>query len=370
MMTRRERISRCYFSQEVDRPAVYSRTGFPDGDPTYDRLRNHLVAYTELKSSWPGAKFESKQAVEVSVEPYSEDFRRRIEILHTPKGTLRRSFLASLKGQPGLHETSFINSAADAEKYLSLPIPQIGGDVSSFFVADAEIGEKGIVDVGLGLNAGGFVADLCGSESFALMSVTNRELIHCLCERRMNIILGLVKFLLSAGVGPFFSMLGQEYIVPPLHGPRDFHDFNVRYDKPVVDLVHEAGGRMHIHCHGSVKEVFQGFIDMGADVLHPFEPPPLGNILPHEAKERARDRMCLEGNIQIHRMYEATPDEISDETQRLITDAFDDGKGLIVCPTASPYIRGKGEDCFPQYKAMIDAVLRFGGDSSEAGLAS
>jgi hypothetical protein len=70
--------------------------------------------------------------------------------------------------------------------------------------------------------------------------------------------------------------------------------------------------------------------------------------------------MCLEGNIQIHRLYEAAPDEIREETERLIRDAFDDRKGLIVCPTASPYIRGQGEECFPQFKAMIDTVLNFG----------
>ena len=38
-MNRRERMKRCYFHEEIDRPAVYSRTGFPGNDPTYDRLR-------------------------------------------------------------------------------------------------------------------------------------------------------------------------------------------------------------------------------------------------------------------------------------------------------------------------------------------
>ena len=56
-------------------------------------------------------------------------------------------------------------------------------------------------------------------------------------------------------------------------------------------------------------------------------------------------------------MYEATPDEIREEIEALISDAFDDGRGLIVCPTASPYIRGEGERCFPQYKAMVETVL-------------
>jgi hypothetical protein len=176
--------------------------------------------------------------------------------------------------------------------------------------------------------------ELFGTEMFAILSITDRDTLHRLIERQMTIIQRRVKFLLGAGVGPRFSMLGEEYIVPPLHGPSDFADFNGRYDKPIIDLVHDAGGRMHIHSHGSIKAVFHGFIDMGVDVLHPFEPPPQGDILAREAKSLARGRMCLEGNIQIHRMYEATPEELRVETEQLIRDAFDDGKGLIVCPTA------------------------------------
>lgn len=100
---------------------------------------------------------------------------------------------------------------------------------------------------------------------------------------------------------------------------------------------------------------------MGVDVLHPFESPPQGDLLAHEAKRLARGKMCLEGNIQIHKMHETTPDEIRQETEQLMTDAFDDHKGLIVSPTASSYIREKGEACFPQYKTMIDSVMNWEG---------
>ena len=40
----------------------------------------------------------------------------------------------------------------------------------------------------------------------------------------------------------------------------------------------------------------------------------------------------------------------------LIADAFDDHRGLIVSPTASPYIRGAGEDCLAMYMAMVETV--------------
>ena len=84
-----------------------------------------------------------------------------------------------------------------------------------------------------------------------------------------------------------------------------------------------------------------------------------GEITPKEAKNFARGIICLEGNIQINRMFDASPDEIREETESLIKTVFNDNKGLIVSPTASPFLFGQGDACFPQYKAMIDAVLNW-----------
>ncbi|MBU0641012.1 MAG: hypothetical protein KKB50_19285 [Planctomycetes bacterium] len=357
-MTRRERLRRCYFHEELDRPGIYSRAGFPSDDPTYDKLKAYLDERTELKRSW-APKYPPAWPIETQNEPYSDEFQRIIHRVRTPQGDLTATRLASLKGQPGLHETFFIKSREDAERYLSLPIPEHTADVAPFFEVDRQIGERGIAEMSLGFNPAGFVAELCGSETFAILSITDRDIVHALCERQMNLMLARAKFLVANRVGPYFAMLGEEYLVPPLAGPTDFHDFNVRYDKPIIDLVHEAGGRVHVHSHGAIRKVFQGFLDMGVDVLHPFEPPPMGDITAPEAKALARGRLCLEGNIQIAAMYESTPAKIRDETTALIRAAFDDRKGLIVCPTASPYIRGQGEVCFPQYKAMIDTVLEW-----------
>ena len=360
-MDRRERLRRCYFHEELDRPAVYSRMGFPANDSSYDGLKAYLQAHTELKERWGCESLESAYPTEVATESHSEDFKRQITILRTPRGDPTSSRLASLRGQPGMQESYFIKAREDAEKYLSLSLPQIRGDASSFSAAETRVEDRGIVDVSLGQSPGGFVNKLFGSETFAIMSITDRDIIHALLQRQMTIIMNRLKFCLDNGIGPFFSMAGEEQIAPPLHGPADFTDFNVKYDRQIIDLAHDAGGRVHIHCHGSVKEIFQGFLDMGADVLHPIEPPPMGDITASEAKALARNRLCLEGNIQINRMYEATPEEVREETEALIRDAFDDRKGLIVCPSASPYIRGEGEACFPQYKAMIDTVLAWGG---------
>lgn len=357
-MDRRERLRRCYFHEEMDRPGVYSRTGFPGGDPTYDRLKAYLQEHAELKGGWgTGAVETTHPETEVEVQPHSEDWERHVVTLHTPAGDLQRTSLVSLKGRPGLHETYLLKGREDAERYLSLPLPQLGGSVDGFFEADRGMGDRGIVSVGLGMNPAGTVAEMFGSERSAIMSITERDVLEAVCEREMTIMMNRLKYVLARGVGPYFGTAGEEYLVPPLHGPKDFWDFNVRYDKPLLDLVHEAGGRVHIHCHGSIRKVLHGFVEMGTDVLHPFEAPPLGDITPAQAKEAVRGRICIEGNIQIADMYESTPQDVREQTEALIRDCFDDRRGLIVSPTASPYIRGEGETCFPQYKAMIDAVL-------------
>ena len=264
-----------------------------------------------------------------------------------------------MNNQPGLQETYFLKTKKDVEKFLSLPLPEISGDVSPFFRLLKRIVNQGIIYYSLGVNPGGYAVSLFGSEQFAIATIIEREMIHLLLERRMKIMQNLVKFLVDKGVGLFFCMAGEEYITPPLHGPKDFWDFNVKYDKPIVDLIHDAGGYIYIHCHGSVNNVLDGFIQIGTDMLHPLEAPPMGDITALEAKRKMKDNCCMKGNIQIADLYQKSSKNIREQVYKLIEDVFYDHKGLVVSPTASPYVYGKGELCWPKYKIMIDSVLRF-----------
>ena len=358
-MSSRERLRRCYCNEQLDRPGIYIRDAYPQNDVTYDRLKAFINSSTDLKYRWSPCWTKKDSLHSHHIEPYNKNFDRHVSILYTPCGNLKSVRLESLKGQPGLQSEYLLKTRQDAEMYLSLPMNITECEVSGFFESDQKVGHRGITEVQLGLNPAGFVAELFGSEMFAIISVTDRDIIHQLCQQHMSIIMEQLKFLADKKVGPYFAMLGQEYIVPPLHSPADFYDFNVKYDKLIIDFIHEIGGRIHIHSHGSIKKVFRGFIDMGVDVLHPIEAPPMGDITASEAKDLARNKICLEGNIQIASMYENSPDQIHEETITLINNIFDDGKGLIVCPTASPYMFGKGFTCFEQFKTMIETVLEW-----------
>jgi hypothetical protein len=290
-------------------------------------------------------------------EPHSDDFERKLGVLETPAGPLHSVALRSLKGDPGLTVKHLIGSRSDAETFLSLPVPKLCGTQPDFLALDRQIGQAGITEVRLGDGPAGFVASLWGSQAFAMASLTDRDILHAMLERHQKVVMSRLKHALSLGVGPFFALQGQEWVAPPLHGPVDFREFAVRYEKPIIDAIHDAGGRVRVHCHGRLGRIFSDLVDMGVDVLHPVEPPPMGDITAAQAKAIARDRLCIEGNIQIADLYEQTPDRIREQTELLIQDAFDDRKGLIVSPSDALYQREKGHQCLQQCKAMIRAVL-------------
>ena len=71
-MTSRERLKRCYSGEELDRPGIYSRTGFPANDPTYDRLKAYLQAHTEQKHIWNAVRHIEQ---DIPTETFNFSFR-------------------------------------------------------------------------------------------------------------------------------------------------------------------------------------------------------------------------------------------------------------------------------------------------------
>ena len=155
---------------------------------------------------------------------------------------------------------TIMDAAADAEKFLSQPMPKFAGGLETFRKLDAQIGDAGFAEVDLGSNPGGAVAELMGSETFAIWTLEHREILHALCRWHRDMLLGRLKYILSLGGGPYFCLGGQEFIVPPLHGPADCRDFNTQYDAPIISLIHESGGAVHVHCHGRIARVIDQLV--------------------------------------------------------------------------------------------------------------
>jgi uroporphyrinogen decarboxylase len=196
------------------------------------------------------------------------------------------------------------------------------------------MGDAGVVIVGM-VDPIYNVQRLIGSETLALWSVEQRDLVHAMCEffcRRQG---DAVRYCLSQGMGPFFGWVGPEICVPPLMGPVDFRDFVVRYDRRLSDLIHDAGGLIWVHCHGSVSKVLEDFIAAGIDCLQPLEPPPYGDLVLAEAKRRVQGRLCLEGNFECYEFDRFTPEQMRERVRQAMADAAPGG-GYIVATASGP----------------------------------
>jgi uroporphyrinogen-III decarboxylase len=141
-----------------------------------------------------------------------------------------------------------------------------------------------------------------------------------------------VEAALAAGIRGVFGWVGPELCIPPLMPPAAFERYVFAVDKPLVDRIHDAGGRVWVHCHGRMKPVLKRFADMGIDVLNPIEPPPMGDITLPEAFEAVGGRMGLEGNIETHDFMTAPKDVIREKVRA----ALDAGRGrrFILCPSS------------------------------------
>ncbi len=357
-MTPRQRLDAAYRCQPVDRVPMFVR-GVSDTRPTHDSyapLRKLVCETCDLKWAWSSAEAFPPPPTTRRVERYDDDFDLVTTLMPTPRGDLVHQHLAGRKGQPGMTRKHWLADREDALRYMSLPEPEPRGDAAGFFALRDQAGERGIVEVHLhDMNPGGHVADLFGSEAFAFLSIEDRALIHELLEHATQRVLRVIDWLLARDVGPYFAVSGQEYIAPPLHGPRDFWDFNVRYDKRLFERIHDADGLVHVHCHGSLKGLLDGFVEAGVNVLHPVEAPPMGNVTAREAKAALRDKVCIEGSIQVGDLFTRPPREIERQVAALLRDAGP--SGLIVAPTASPYAPVATRRMLANYERMVRTVL-------------
>ena len=89
-MTSKERLTRCYFGLETDRPAVYSRSGFPGNDPTYDKLKAYLARYSDRKDLFFAKNLCEPNKKDNIVEAHSQEYDKVTTVWHTPKGELRQ----------------------------------------------------------------------------------------------------------------------------------------------------------------------------------------------------------------------------------------------------------------------------------------
>lgn len=256
--------------------------------------------------------------------------------VRTPKGDLR-SVEETVKGISTTYYTEpLLKDKDDVEKILSVPFSFAKPDLKPFFDEREKLGERGVMQVSISTPLV-CVSRMLDFTRFFHWCVSERETIARLLRTAQERIAVKLEYLLQKGVGPCFWFGGSEQATPPLMSNRFFDELVVAYDRPLFELVHRYGGLVHVHCHGRVNTVLERFVQMGADMLDPVEPPPSGDIDIADAKRRARGRITLMGNIEFRDLEFATPKEIDEKVRHAICDGGK--KHFMLHPSAAAISR-------------------------------
>lgn len=299
----------------------------------------------------------SAALMETRVMP-ADDWRIRETVAHTPKGDIISRHWQSTQGYMPLTREFYVKDEADLERALSIPYVPCAPDPSHYLRLREELGERALVMAGF-LAPVSYLHELMGSERMAIWWATDRHLLLDALAVFSERTLEWLSRLLDAGVGPVLGSGGEEYSAPRAFSPEAFHQLVTLPGRRIGELIHSRGLIWHIHCHGSVSAILEDFVEMGCDVLHPLEPPPMGDVVLAEAKRRVGSDICIEGNIQIGDIYCAPTQALVEQVKDTLRDGAPGG-GFILCPTASPYTEALPDQAVRNYLALIETGLEYG----------
>ena len=336
-MTSRERLTRIFQNKETDRPALKLWGLHPGIKPLhrdYLPVIEKALRLTDLfvEASSPFDLLAGRNRDE-QIEDRPTDsplWIDRVTTLHTPKGSLRSVHRLSTVGEPGYCIEYPVRQPRDIDKLLSIPYRPFPLSMDRYLKAVADVGDRGVAAFHLAHAAYG-LQDLCGSENIAYLKADAPDLVNEIIGVFAKRVAEHAKAVLSAGYKPIFYWYGPELFIPPLMSPTDFEQYVFHYDKPLCDLIHNGGGHIWVHCHGKVTQFVPRFIEMGADVLNPLEPPSKNGDADLEALvARYGNQIGWEGNIEMQALQEGNKESVCADINACVDAGAKSGR-FVLC---------------------------------------
>jgi uroporphyrinogen-III decarboxylase len=369
-MNSRERLHAVLDGKIPDRVPVstyelvgYNSQSFENQEPSYARLMAYIRENTDCICMRNPAADETFLASSSPVEITTEEIRESdclitYSKIQTPCGELTRTVKKIDNVQTYWQTEHWCKSIEDVDKALSVPYEPVHFDWSDLARIQAELGSHGLLMPSLS-DPLLLAADLMDFGEFTIWAMTETEhfarTVEVLHERNME----NLRQMLDGHVADMYRIVGPEYACPPFLPPVYFEKFVLPYVKEMVDLIHARGGKVRLHCHGRVSQVFEYIIATGADGMDPCEAPPDGDITLAELKQQADGRIALFGNIQLKLLEQGTPGEIRDAV-KLCMDSAKEGGRFVLMPTAAPINIPLSPQTEENYYHFIEAGLELG----------
>jgi hypothetical protein len=381
-MTRRERLMATLRGQPVDRPAVsfYEIGGFridPDDSDPYniynapdwqpllklaeertDIIR--IMSPVRERSIDPTGSATSARWHEFFREEMQDDGETRSTrtVLTVAGRTLRQVTKRERQINTIWTVEHLLKNADDVRAYLTIPDDVFAEriDIAPLEAEETALGDRGIVmvDTEDPLCA---AAALFSMEDYTVLAFTEPALFHDLLEKMARRIQTRTAEVSRRFPGRLWRIYGPEYASEPYLPPRLFDEYVVRYVAPMIREIHAQDGYARVHCHGRIRNILDMIAGMGADALDPIEPPPQGDMMLREVRERHGRQLVLFGNIEVTDIEMRPTMQFAELVKRALDEGTTgQGRGFVLLPSAAPYGRTLSPVALHNYECMVRLV--------------
>jgi len=201
--------------------------------------------------------------------------------------------------------------------------------------------------------------DLLGMENMYLKMYDQPLLIDALLERIVDYYAAVSRKIFDAAaeaIDIFF--IGNDFGCRhgPLLSEPMFRRFLLPQLKRLVDLGHNYGLKVMLHCCGGVAELIPAMIEIGLDGLHAVEPSCRGMDLAR-LKAEFGERILFNGAIDSHHvLIDGTADVVRRETRRVL-DIMKPGGGYVAGASHDTILE---ETPLENVLAMFEAIRQYG----------
>jgi len=252
------------------------------------------------------------------------------ERIKTPAGDLTTETTYYIADPPTLTVKAIKDPQADWPKLRYLFQEPIGYDPSLLQVQRKELGEQGVLGVGLATPGfqSWFGVFQGGIEALTYLYHDTPELIEELRLLHERSILKQAEMILEAR--PDFILTGGSGAIT-LQSPAIARQLVLPTLKKITRMAKEAGVLTMVHCCGYEYELVKMCAEeTDLDCINPLEEPPMGDCYLAQIKREFGKRLSLMGNLHTTNvMLLGTPEEVERAAKKAIDDAAADG-GFIL----------------------------------------
>ena len=190
---------------------------------------------------------------------------------------------------------------------------------------------------------------LRGFENFLMDLVLHKSFVHELCDMIMEYTAKMITEAVQYDVDGFFLMddWGQQEGL--LMSPEMWREYIKPRMSRLCDIVKEKGLPLFFHSCGDVECLLPEIIEMGIDVLNPFQPEVMDV---YAIKKKYGDRLSFYGGVSTQELLPyATADEVRSDVRDKAA-RLGDGGGYILAPAHAVQVDVPLENIL----ALIDAI--------------